>query len=413
MTLSKRTWLILTVAVTAALFCAATVQAKKPDNPGGGNGGGGKGAGQNGGGVIYYRYHGDIYTMNDDGSGVEVVADFPAGFSGWGEPSYQPHAEKRWFLQTYDVSGEFYPDFHPDGTLKDFANRRVFYALSDAGDPVELPIPADLEPLGAKWTIDDGYVSFPGRLWDSNLASPTYGSVLEGGLYRTEINFDQTTGDITGTGTSELAFPLSLVPSNANRQSNDLTPGPDILNFDWAPDGKQFVFDSVAGHELRIGNVDNADTGELQVLFDDPDRRTNRPLWSPAGDNIMFNYPAGWTNYVMSINPDGSGLKQLVGSTPNWSLSTGVWSPTGSHLLFQHFDHFLSDSHIVRAKANGSRRTRLTGAEIGDFSGPLAIGWRDVPTAALAGYTSIPEPSSLMLGALALTGLLAGRRSAR
>ena len=44
----------------------------------------GGGAGQNGGGVIYFRgptttdrYDYELYTMNDDGSGLAVVAGFP------------------------------------------------------------------------------------------------------------------------------------------------------------------------------------------------------------------------------------------------------------------------------------------------------------------------------------------------
>jgi len=383
---------VLTIAVLAVTATAA--QAAKPDKPGGGKPGGGKSTGQNGGGVIYYSYHGDIYTMNDDGSGVEVVSGLPAGFGGWGQPSFQLHAEKRWFVQDYEVPGEFYPDFDSDGELKDFANRRVFYALSDSRDAVELSIPADLEPLGGKWTIDDGYVSFPGRRWGIDPEdTATYGSVLEGGLYRTAVNFESMTGDITGAGATELAFPLSLVPSNAYRQSNETTPGPDMGRFDWAPDGKRFVFDAIAREELRIGNIDNADPGEFEVLFSDPDRNVSNPLWSPAGDQIMFNHFTGW-NEVDSINPDGSGLQKLVGSSPNWTYGTGVWSPTGSHLLFQYFDHFLSDSHIVRANATGGQRTRLTGEEIGDFSGPRAIGWREAPAAASGAFASVPEPST-------------------
>lgn len=400
MSVSKRAFSMVVTIIAALAFSIASTQAKKPDNPGGGNGGGNGGggnvSGQHGGGVIYYRYGGEIYSMNDDGSGVAVVSGFPDGYFGGGDPSYELHAKKRWFLQDYLVPGEFYPDFDPNGKLKDFANRRVFYALSDAGDAVELNIPEDLEPLGAKWTVDDGFISFPGRLWDIDPTSPAYGSVLDGGLYRTQINFDQTTDDITGAGTSELVFPVPLVPSNAYRQSNETTPGPDMRYFDWAPDGRQFVFDAVASEELRIGNIDNSDTGEYEVLFSDFERRVSYPFWSPAGDAIMFNHFTGW-NEVDSINPDGSDLKKLVGSSPSWTYGAGVWSPTGSHLLFHYFDHFLSDSHLVRAKANGSQRTRLTGEEIGDFSGPQVVGWRALPATVAAGFSSVPEPAAITI----------------
>ena len=228
----------LAIAVAIGLLCSAVALAGKPSTP----------PGSNGGGVIYFSWNGDLYTMNDDGSKVVQVADFPYEYGPWGDPSRQLHAGKRWFVQTKDVLGEFYPDFHPNGIRKDFANRRVLVALSDAGDVVELPIAADLEPLEApKWTVGDGCLSWAGRRWDIDPQSESYATVLEGGLYVTPLAFDAA-GNVSGVAaSSSLLVPfVPLVPSNAYRQFNDFTDGPDMYNHDWAPDGIHFVFDAVS-----------------------------------------------------------------------------------------------------------------------------------------------------------------------
>ncbi len=340
------------VAATLVLQCGTATLAAGP--------------GRNGGGVIYITYQGIPHTMQDDGSGLAPVPGAPGG-----APSRLRHGGKRWFVEFSEVPGEFYPDFLPDGTLKDFTQRRVFVARSDAGDAVTLAISPDLDTLGVKWTVDDGQISWPGRRWDIDTESDTYGNVLEGGLYKTHVTFDGA-GDITG-GASVLVFPLPLVISDASRQSNELTLGPDMRQHDWAPDGTRFVFEAVSYRELRIGNVD---TGELWVLYADPARSMGNPLWSPDGSRILFDYFTGWPQVTL-INPDGSGLKKLAGSAPGYSRSAGVWSPTGSHVLYNHRDHYLKDSHIVRVKASGSGQTRLIGKNLGSgWNEPRVIAWR-------------------------------------
>jgi len=304
--------------------------------------------------VIYFYYQGDVYTMNDDGSGIALVPRTPEGFSAHGVPSRQLHAGKRWFLSYYPVPGEFYPDGNP---------RDQFVALSDGGDVVPLPLPADLDPLGdPRWGVGDGFLSWVGRRWGS-------GTVVEGGLYITGLTFDDQ-GGVNGVTSSTLLVDFPLVVTEYSGRSGLV---PDIVSHDWSPNGTKFVFENDARDTLAIHNVQ---TGGGQVIFADPVQPMNTPLWSPAGDRIMFNYFTGW-NQVTLINPDGSGLKKLVGSAPSWSRTAGVWSPTGSHLLYQHRDHFYQDSYIVRVKANGSDPTRVTGKDLGwGFSYPRPMGWR-------------------------------------
>ena len=136
------------------------------------------------------------------------------------------------------------------------------------------------------------------------------------------------------------------------------------------------------------------------------------PQWSPAGDKLMVTYQTHGRNAVGVMNLDGSGMNRVESSGFSWHTNVGVWSPTGSHLVYVHRDNLGFDSYIARATSNGTGKSRLTDASVGSglfwIFGPTPLGWRDLPASA-----SVPEPSSLLLGGLALTGLLIGRRSLR
>ncbi len=342
-------------------------------------GGGGSGPGQNGGGVIYFagptptdRYATELYTMNDDGSGLAVVAGFPAEFRPSGEPSRQLHAGKRWF------SG-----WH--------------VALSDAGDVVSLDIDPQLEQSGfgilysePRWRVGDGSLSWIGRRLDGS------GAVVEGGIYTTELNFDAQ-GNVTGAGATELLVSLPLVDRGGGWM------GPDIWSHDWSPDGTQFVYDTSDGQlmiaDLLTGTFDEIVTSGPMHL----------PQWSPAGDKLMVKYQTRFRSAVGVMNTDGSGLKLVEASGVKWSTAVGVWSPTGSHLVYHHYDNFWEDSYLARATSNGTQKSRLTDASLGwgfAASQLRPLGWRDLPASA-----SVPEPSSLLLGVLAVVGLLRWRTS--
>jgi hypothetical protein len=303
-----------------------------------------------GGGVIYFTYQGDLYTMNDDGTGITPVAGFDTSYGGSGNPSYTLHGGKRWFLQ---------------------GGVDAVRALSDAGDVVQLAVQPELEIRGqAKWMKDDSLISFVGRRWETDQESEAFGSVVEGGLYALQYAVDGA-GNLTGSdGPALLVFPVELVPdSNGD-------PHPDMEQPDWAPDGLQFVFDRLSDTRLEIGDML---TGESWILYHDPtDTSAHTASWSPAGDKITFQrYPDIGHFRIMMINTDGSGLKMLVRGSPYWTRTLPYWSPTGSHLLYHHWDHFYQDSYIIRVTAEGSGKSRITDKSMGaGFSTPRAIGWR-------------------------------------
>lgn len=351
MTTLKRLW--FAAALFAVVLCLGGLHVAGMGKPGGG-------AGENGGGVIYFRYYNKLFTMNDDGSGVSQVTGFPQGYQPWGEPSRGLLAGKRWFAQLQPVLGEI----DPDGFQRD-----VFVALSDSGDVVPLPIAADLDPSHQpKWVPGDEYISWVGRRWDDNPSSPTFGDIIEGGLYITRLAFD-TEGNITG-----IAEPSLLLVAF------DLVEGvdPDIGGFDWSPDGTAFVFVSVADRELVIADLltETFDVILSDGVFSSFDQA---PRWSPAGDRIQVRYNQGKRkNGVWVMNVDGTGLKLLESARISTSPHVGPWSPTGSHLLYQHLDLLFEDSYIVRSQSDGRRKVRITDRSIGaGDSPPVPLGWRE------------------------------------
>ena len=178
----KRSVALVALATAVLLCCAPESVAKKP----GGGGGGGSGPGQNGGGLIYFCHDYELYTMNDDGSGLAVVAGFPAGFAtGHIQPSRQLHGGKRWF-----------PGWQGGDHL---------VALSDAGDVVSLDVDPQLEGFyDPIWRVGDDSISWTGRHLDGS------GAVDEGGIYTTELLFDGL-GNVMGAGSTELLVELPLV----------------------------------------------------------------------------------------------------------------------------------------------------------------------------------------------------------
>jgi hypothetical protein len=359
MTVSKQILSVLVTALAVLAFSIAPAQAKKPDNPGGGNGGG---PGQNVGGLIYFRFDTDIYTMNDDGSDMTVVASYPDGlYATYPVPSRQLYGGKRWFPLW---SGQ------------------ELFGLSDAGEVVSLHNDPQLEKTGSvTWQVGDEAISWTGRRRDNT------GAVVEGGIYSTPVTFDGA-GNIASAGTTELLVSLPLVDDIGG----SLTP--DIIWHDWSPDGTQFVYDTHS-YETVIADL----SGTIDTVIAD----TWDPRWSPAGDKLMAKYPGRRSHVVGVMNLDGSQRKSIASDGISWEYEPGVWSPTGSHLTFLREDYTFTDSYISRATADGKGKRRLTDSSVATGIYQLKpLGWRDVSAAA----PPVPEPQAATIVVIGLSTLL-------
>jgi hypothetical protein len=361
-------WAFRTLAAAAAVAMLSTgiALAEKGGKGGGkGGGGGGGGAGSNGGGVIYFSFNNELYTMNDDGAGVSLVNGFPEGYYASGEPSRGLHADKRWFVQMHGVRGEQGPDGYP---------RDEFVALSDAGDIVQIPIAANLDPMESpRWCVGDEFISWVGRCWDNDPESPDYGEIIEGGLYLTMLAYDQS-GNITGLALpSVLLIPFPLVEGDYPEQDPQ---EPEIQFHDWAPDGSAFVFNTAQG-ELVIADL-QGEMPSFDIVLSGGVVRTQTPRWSPAGDRLLVRYYEGNRSGVWVMNIDGTDAKMVEGYRATSQPYVGVWSPTGSHFLYHHLDHFREDSYIVRTRSDGRGSTRITDQTVGvGFFPAFPLGWRD------------------------------------
>ncbi len=169
-----------------------------------GHGGGG---GDTATGTIYYvgpwdttRVGTSVMTsMNPDGSGKTEL-----GRAMFGNPSIILHNNHRWFIYTYVISGEYYPD--------GITSRSEVYALRDDFDPtlnnnattaVQLTDDITLQPRvgSTDWVRGDAQITFKGRRW----SSPDPGaSVAEGGIYTAPLLFDAD-GNIIGLAAQPAA----------------------------------------------------------------------------------------------------------------------------------------------------------------------------------------------------------------
>jgi hypothetical protein len=217
--------------------------------------------------------------------------------------------------------------------------------------------------------------------------------VIEGGIYTTPVTFDGA-GNIASAGPTELQVSLPLVDDGNGSLA------PDILSYDWSPNGTQFVYDTLS-LDIVIADL-SAGT------FDTVASHMRSPRWSPAGDKLMVRYRARRGRDAVGVmNLDGSDMKLIASDGFSWQSVPGVWSPTGSHLAFLHADRLLTDDYIVRSTADGKDKHRLTDSSVADgLLGLWPLGWREAPAAVSARFASVPEPSTATIVVVGLSILL-------
>lgn len=299
-----------------------------------------------GGGTIYYLGPFPEATtggtavmtmMKSDGTGKTTL-----GRGMFGSPSTVLYNNHRWFIYTYVIAGEYYPD----GTTK----RSEVYALRDDFDPnfnnnpttaVRLTGDITLQPRvgSTAWIPGGSQISFKARRWSSAEPGAT---IVEGGLYTASLAFDAE-GNIIGLveapASPSIEFPLI-----------EATPGdpwPEMADYCWDPTGTQIAYAGYGNSELWVANLLNVHTR----IFSGP---AYVPQWSPDGAKIAFTYGG-----IATIKPNGTGFKQILRNTSARSFFRAYFSPTGSHIVFtsQHSD---GNMDLFRATATGGTVSNLT-----------------------------------------------------
>ena len=320
-------WLSI-VSIFLGLLLPATSHAGKPGGGGGGTG------------TIYFDSQGHLNAMNADGSGKTAL---PAGVRG--SPGRLLHGGKRWFLQTFNMGVETYPDGR--------TRRELFAIPEDGSAAVQLTNDPGLELLhyGWKWlpgeAAGSAVISGFARHWNAD------GSVgfeaASVGLYWAELQFDGS-----GAPTAPTVPPAFLVSVGVKNES-----WPDIEGgWDFSPDLSQVVADRGSVGEIRIITVA---TGLSRTLYSG---NAWGPAWSPNGARIAFwlSTPNLVYGAIATIAPDGSGYKTNVKALGGTSLYSPYWSPDSAFLLYTNDTsggwNFAYD--VYRVGAGGGSQVNLT-----------------------------------------------------
>jgi hypothetical protein len=324
--------------------------------------------GGTGGGTIYYTgpWPGAtqggtsvMTAMNSDGSSKIAL-----GLGMFGNPSRVLYNNHRWFIYTYVIPDQYYPD----GVTRRsevFALRDDFHSSlnNNANTRVQLTDDPTLQPKvgSTDWVPDGAQISFKGRRWSSTEpGSP----VVEGGIYMASLAFGAD-GNITGLGEQPdaPAIPFPLV---------ETTPGDPwpALNhyFCWAPTGNLVVYADVTRNELWVADLLNT---HVRIYAGGGDL----PQWSPDGSIIAFRNGSG----ICTIKPDGTGFKVIIPSSSTWLYSGPYFSPTGSHIVYTGWQQATLNADVFRATSKGGNRVNLTNtsAPLNEDTHPVSgAGWR-------------------------------------
>ena len=155
--------------------------------------------------------------MNSDGSGKTAL-----GGKMFGNPSTALYNNHRWFICTYVITGQYYPDgITPRSEV--FALRDDFQPTlnNNANTAVQLTDDITLQPGNTDWVPGGAQISFEARRWSSAELGAT---VVEAGLYTAALVFGGD-GNIIGLATQPttpaIVFPLiEPAPDPASRRGD-------------------------------------------------------------------------------------------------------------------------------------------------------------------------------------------------
>ena len=144
----------------------------------------------------------------------------------------------------------------------------------------------------------------------------------------------------------------------------------------WSPDGQQILFNSAplpADADIWVMNADG--TGRRSVS-NSPDKERNDffASWSPNGDEIAFSGAAGWLidglapDDIYVVNIDGTGLRTVTANVgPARNIGPG-WSPDGAQLVF----HQEGGGGIFKIDSDGANQIELDAGAYPDWAiGPM------------------------------------------
>ncbi|MCB8933040.1 MAG: hypothetical protein M9921_14555 [Fimbriimonadaceae bacterium] len=234
------------------------------------------------------------------------------------------------------------------------------------------------------------------------------------------------------TGRAQI-FVMDSDGSNMHQLTFDAE---DNLFPSWSPDGSQLLFQRGTDTVMDLFLM-NADGSNQVNITNTPNTPEGTADWSRANGRIAFTRGVNGTGDVWTMESDGSGLTQLT--TGGWDEWAPRWSQDGTQIAFHALDGG-SDWRGWMMGADGSNQhvfTQLLGSHaypdywdsgrilvhgVAAGANPDGLFWLSpdgndlqlIHEGLYVGATAwtsapVPEPCSMILGALALT--MAARRS--
>jgi hypothetical protein len=322
-----------------------------------------------GSGLIYYSCGTDYHSMKPDGTEKTLVLKNLGERS---EPSENLHSGARWFLTALPVGGEAetYPDGRPRYEIFALSDGAAKVRLSDDPglqpfDPEQPVGPADfhgLKSASLRWALDDRRVSWLARRWQKDPGTGN-GSVVEAGIYSIDLAGDVSEAPVPAT-------PARVPVEVPLMELNGYGIAPDVLGYDWSPDGKLVVVATSAGLVLH-----DSSTGQARELA--PSGAF--PRWSPDGLTVAFDHDGDCGGIDMIVPGEASPVpRTILPPGPAYLRCGALWSPTGSHVAFLSKKKGGSPGaaegdNVGRATAAGERALVLT-RDLGVSARPM--GWR-------------------------------------
>lgn len=257
-----------------------------------------------------------IYTMNADGSGLELLLG-DSIHEYWG-PAFSPDGQ--WLVVSVYRRGEegvlwlrsvegsewreltpgYLPVWSPDSAHIVFLSQDGFdertselFKIAVDGSGRTRLTSNDAQEYGASWSPDGTRIA--------------YGSKQDGTwqIYTMKADGSDSRQLETGGGTAPA----------------------------WSPDGKSIAFNSDRDGRDDLYLLDLA-TGAVRQLTDSNDRFDGNAAWSPDGTRLAFRSGCCFRDDdIVVINADGSGWVNLTSSSDVAELIPS-WSPDGARIMF-------------------------------------------------------------------------------